>query len=334
MNEPLRVLIIGGGDMGKRHLQAFSAMKDVAIAGIAESDPERATVLAKHEAVEAVYHKYEEALEALKPDIVSVCLPAFLHASVSIAALEAGAYVLCEKPIALDEASAKAMIAASDAHNNRLGIIMQRRWSSLWQAAGHRRETLGSPLFYFCSDFRSVRPKAFMHDKQGSGGPVIDCAVHDFDMCIAWFGPAQSVYATASALATGKEAVDEVEELAVDTALITVRFAAGYTAQINYGWGMPPGFAEQVRNEIAGPDGLLKLYRDRIAHHYPDGSIQTIQNVSADDGHEAQIRDFVQAVRDGSTLPIAPRDAWAAATLSHCALASVASGEVVTVPEL
>ena len=79
MSNALRVLIIGGGDMGKRHLAAFSALEGITIAGMAEADPGRASALAEHEAVEAVYQDYEEALEALQPDIVSVCLPAFLQ---------------------------------------------------------------------------------------------------------------------------------------------------------------------------------------------------------------------------------------------------------------
>jgi myo-inositol 2-dehydrogenase/D-chiro-inositol 1-dehydrogenase len=275
-----------------------------------------------------VYTDWREALTTEQPEVVSVCVPACLHAEVSIAALEAGAYVMCEKPIALTLADADRMVAASEAAGNRLRIIFQRRWTPAWQFARERLEAIGSPVVYRASDFRRVRPKLAMHDARQNGGPVVDCAVHDFDMTLDWFGPATSVYATGSIFAQGKPEVASVAELAVDTATITVTFAQGNVANIAYGWGMPATFTDRVTNEVAGPDGLIEIVGDRAIHHHTDGQKEGYLHAEQD-GHVRQIAAFIDAIREGTPLPGDPRRAREASALSHAALESIRTGELI-----
>ena len=71
---------------------------------------------------------YEELFEVEKPDAVSVCLPNYLHAPVSIAALQAGCHVLCEKPMATSRAEAEEMIEAAKNNNKKLMIAHNQRF--------------------------------------------------------------------------------------------------------------------------------------------------------------------------------------------------------------
>ena len=63
-----------------------------------------------------------------KTDAVSVCLPNYLHAPVSIAALEAGCHVLCEKPMATSREEAEEMIEAAKSNNKKLMIAHNQRF--------------------------------------------------------------------------------------------------------------------------------------------------------------------------------------------------------------
>jgi len=331
MAESLNVLLVGSGDMGRRHADAYHDCEGVRICGIADSDQFKAESLATVHGNPPVFNDYAEALKVCRPDVVSVCVPAFRHAEVSIAALEAGAYVLCEKPIALTLEEADAMIAAHEANGDRLGIVFQRRYSTLWQAAIERLPELGKPLMYHAFDFREVRPKLMMHSQSGNGGPVIDSAVHDFDMLLQLIGPVESVFAMGNVFAEGKSEVASVEDLAIDTAAINLRLTGGHSASVTYGWGMPAGFPEQIRNEILGPEGMLRLFPDRIEHYQGENLIEDVVGIAIDDGHSVQISEFVTAIRSGTTLPIPPTEARAALALAYAALASIESGDPVVV---
>jgi len=326
----MRALVIGAGDMGRKHAAAYRALENVTLAGVADPDGQRAKVFVHNHAGAVQFSNSREAINEIQPDIVSVCLPAFLHKEVSVAALEAGAYVLCEKPIALTLEDAEAMVAAASRNEDRLGIVLQRRYAGAWAFAGKRIGDLGTPLIYHATDFRQVRPKLLMHSRGGNGGPVVDCAVHDFDRALEWFGPAVSVQAVGTIFAEGKPEVATVADLAIDTSNILVQFEAGHMASIQYGWGMPTGFNDYVRNEIVGPLGMLRVFEDRVEHHKGGGLVETRTGFS-DDGHARQIAAFVEAIRSESPLPVSPNEARAASVLSHAALDAIDTGNVVAV---
>lgn len=124
----IRIGVIGCGAIARRrHLPEYAYQPNVEIVAVADTNKERAEEMAALYGAEA-YTDYRELLQHEGLDAVSVCLPNALHAPVSIAAMEAGKHVLCEKPMAISIAEASAMIAASETtgkllmigHNQRL----------------------------------------------------------------------------------------------------------------------------------------------------------------------------------------------------------------------
>ncbi|MBD2847242.1 Gfo/Idh/MocA family oxidoreductase [Paenibacillus sp. IB182496] len=123
-----RVAVIGCGSIAKhRHIPEYENNEQVELVAFCDLVAERAQHYAdKHGA--KVYRDYQELLDEVKPDAVSVCLPNALHAPVSIAAAKVGAHVLVEKPMAATDEEAAAMIAAAEeagvylmvGHNQRL----------------------------------------------------------------------------------------------------------------------------------------------------------------------------------------------------------------------
>src|SRR5699024_7053608 len=95
-----RVAVIGCGSIARhRHLLEYRVNPNVEIVAVCDIIPERVQETAEEYGAQA-FTDYQELLEQIKPDLVSVCLPNYLHAPVSIAALKAGANILCEKPMA------------------------------------------------------------------------------------------------------------------------------------------------------------------------------------------------------------------------------------------
>lgn len=124
----LKVAVIGCGSIAKhRHIPEYADNPNVQLIAFCDIVRERAEGFAESYGGTA-YADYKELLAAEKPDAVSICLPNALHAPASIAAAEAGAHVLCEKPMATSEEDAQAMIDAAKAkgvylmigHNQRL----------------------------------------------------------------------------------------------------------------------------------------------------------------------------------------------------------------------
>ncbi|GAB3651073.1 Gfo/Idh/MocA family protein [Glycomyces tarimensis] len=107
-----RAAIIGTGFMGRVHSHAI-AVAGGEITGISGSTPERAAEAAASLRAETVYDDTDELIAAA--DVVHICTPNHLHAPLALAAIEAGKHVVCEKPLATDAATARAMTDAANA---------------------------------------------------------------------------------------------------------------------------------------------------------------------------------------------------------------------------
>ncbi|MEU6861094.1 Gfo/Idh/MocA family oxidoreductase [Glycomyces sp. NPDC046736] len=105
-----RAAIVGTGFMGRVHSHAI-AVAGGSVAGIAGSTPERALEAAASLRAEAVFEDLADLIDAA--DVVHVCVPNHLHAPIALAAIAAGKHVVCEKPLATDAATARAMTEAA-----------------------------------------------------------------------------------------------------------------------------------------------------------------------------------------------------------------------------
>jgi len=179
----LRVAFIGAGGIAGTHLSYLSKMDDVEI--VALSDVNEASMERHAEAygVSDCFTDAKEMLAAVKPDAVSVCTPNFLHAPNTIDALNAGAHVLVEKPMAMNAEEAQAMVNAAKKNRKKLVIGFQYRYNSntnfLREAdkAGH----FGKIMY---ARSQALRRRGipnwgvFGRKELQGGGPMIDIGVH------------------------------------------------------------------------------------------------------------------------------------------------------------
>lgn len=113
MDKKVRVLLVGSAFAADLHADAYARIKDRAqIVAIVGRKPEKVHALAKRYGFTdyAVYDDYRKAIQEVECDVVDICLPNFLHHDVTIAALERGRDVICEKPLATTVEDARNMV--------------------------------------------------------------------------------------------------------------------------------------------------------------------------------------------------------------------------------
>lgn len=323
-DEPLRVAIVGAGDMGGVHARAWKESGAGRVVAVADVDEARLEAFRAAHGVEDAATDYNELIDRVRPDAVSVCVPAFLHPAVTLHAAKAGCHVLCEKPIALTAEDGRSMIDACRSAGAKLAVAFQRRYDPLTRAVRDlvERDVLGRPLVWRSLDLREVRPKTRMHETTlGNGGPVVDCGVHWFDQWAVVFG-SEAVSVTARGgfrFGRGKQRLAAVQELAVDTAVVTVEYASGDVGELTICWGLPEGTAATSDETLFGPHGVARktesglqvLSGEHKEEHPLDG-----------DPRPALMRDFAAAVRANDAPPITGEDGLAALQVSLAALVS------------
>lgn len=126
---PVSIAVIGCGSIARhRHVKELAANPKAQLAAVCDVVKPRAEELAKQYNIPRVYTDWHDVIKDKSIDAVVVALPNYLHAPVTVAALQAGKHVLCEKPMATSAEEAESMIAAAKTagkflmigHNQRL----------------------------------------------------------------------------------------------------------------------------------------------------------------------------------------------------------------------
>lgn len=335
MKKPFGVCVIGCGYMGTIHAERWQAVPEAKITAVVDIIPERAAALA-HRTQSEAYLDYREALARLDVDVVSVCIPTNQHAEASIAALELGKHVLCEKPIARTLEQADAMIAAAEAHQVKLGLGFMRRHSPVVQdlkarlAAGE----LGRPVLYNAADIREIRPKLAMHGALVNGGPVIDMAVHLIDLWNTIFDShAVSVSAQGLKLGQDRSELAGIDPLAIDTATVLVKYASGDIGTFVVCWGLPPKVnPPDRRDQIYAPRGLGEAaygMRHQELLAMTEGGLWQTLSVSHEDMFQNEIKAFARWVLDEETFPASGEDGKAALRVALAAIQAIETGQTI-----
>src|SRR5207302_192754 len=99
------------------------------LVGVVDANPKQLEPCVPKLGANACFTDYKKMLKEIRPDLVSIALPNFLHAPVSIDCMRAGAHVFCEKPMALDVRQAQRMQIISRETRRKLGINLSYRFT-------------------------------------------------------------------------------------------------------------------------------------------------------------------------------------------------------------
>lgn len=333
--DELKICIIGAGHMGRHHVNGWRKVANAHIVAIADPDDGLAQTLAEQVGARP-YTTYQDAITHPGVNVVSICTPTFLHPQITLFAVEQGKHVLCEKPIALTLEDAQQMLSAAQNANVHFWIGLMRRYSEMtpilqqWFSDRH----LGRPVVAQTTNIMPLRPKRAMHDATANGGPLIDMIIHFVDIWSLLFqSEPVSVMAQGEILAANRAEIGHIQQKAIDTAAIIIRFASGDMGNIFVSWGMPPEGQIKLHEErCLGPNGqLIMRYRldfQTAVWQQPDGS-ETILAESAQSMYEREIEAFAEEIRQGERRYDTAVAAINGLKLSLAALESIKTGQVV-----
>ena len=245
-----RVAVVGtGAIVSGSHLPALRAHTDrVELVAAVDVDQGRLDAFRELAGEQvAGFTSVDAMLDAVHPDLVLIGTPPSLHRDQTVAALKAGAWVLCEKPLTLSLAEYDEIAAAEEASGAYAAVVFQHRYGS---GAVHARELitsgeLGAPLVAHCQTTWHRDAAYYAVPWRGKwasegGGPTMGHGIHQYDLMLHLLGEWQEISAMAARLVHDTESED------VSTAL--VRFRSGALAT--------------VVNSVLSPDEVSRIRID------------------------------------------------------------------------
>ena len=181
--KPIRVLVAGLGNMGRSHALAYHNNPGFEIVGLVN----RSVVpLPEELSSYAIHPSFGQALAELKPELVSINTYSDSHADYAVAAMEAGADVFVEKPLATTVADAERVVAAARKHGRKLVIGYILRHHPSWVRLIEEARKLGGP-YVFRMNLNQQSSGATWETHKSlmkTTSPIVDCGVHYLDVML------------------------------------------------------------------------------------------------------------------------------------------------------
>jgi predicted dehydrogenase len=248
-----RVLVVGLGHMGMSHALAYTRIPDYDVVGVCTRHI--ANVQVPEALAQARRHtEYEKALAELKPDVVSINTLPDTHADYANQAMEAGAHVFVEKPMALTVESAEQVVATAKRTRKKLVIGYILRQHPSWIKFVEIARQLGKPLVFRMNLNQQSNGETWEWHKRlmDSFPPIVDCGVHYVDiMCQMTPASPTRVHALGARLTT------EVESY--NYGMLQVAFDDGSVGWYEAGWGPMMSETAFFVKDVIGPKGSVSI---------------------------------------------------------------------------
>ncbi|MED3877670.1 Gfo/Idh/MocA family oxidoreductase [Priestia megaterium] len=311
----VKIGVIGCGSIAQhRHLPEYKMNEQVELVAVCDINTERANSVAQQYGVKA-YTNYEELLASGTVEAVSVCTPNYLHAPISVAALNSGVHVLCEKPMATSEEEAKAMIEAAKTNGKKLMIGHNQRFVASHQKARELIEKgeIGK-IYSFRTAFGHGGPEGWSVDGKDSWffkkdeafiGAMGDLGVHKTDM-LRYILNEEIVEVGAFVESNAKDFAN-----VDDNAVCVLKTESGIIGTLAASWAY--NGKEDNSTIVYGEKGILRLEDDptySLVAQYATGEVVNYELgkiQSNDEGGQSNsrvIEQFVDAVAEDKESPV------------------------------
>ena len=321
----LKVGVIGVGGIARTHMPGWLASPHAEVISGADLMPEALNSWASQWNIAKTSTNSADIINDPDIDIIDVCTPNMYHTDLTIAALEAGKHVICEKPLAPTPAEVQKMIDARDKSGKMLMTAQHFRFSGKSKAMKAEIDNGALGDIYHARSWMLRRTgvpnrPGFLLKKHSGGGATIDIGVHILDLTLWFMGNPKPISVTGVArkiLAGNPKAFGlwnfpepiqrdmDVEELA----LAFVRFENGATLVLEVSW--------MLHHNAPSEDMQMWLYGTIGGSHWPKGEIYTTnydthqsynttlqrtQDIA--EPHALECIEFAQAIVDGAPSPV------------------------------
>lgn len=310
--DPVRVGVIGVGNMGQHHTRVLSRFKDVELVGISDVNVERGLDTAGKYRIR-FFEDYQELLKHV--DAVCVAVPTRLHHAVGMACLSAGIHVLIEKPIAASIAEAESLVNAAAETNCILQVGHIERFNPAFQELHKVLKTEE----LLALEARRMSPYS---QRANDVSVVLDLMIHDIDLLLELAGSTVATLTASGSRASNSGYLDYVTA--------TLGFSNGIVATLTSSkvtHRKIRSITAHCKNSLTDADFLnneILIHRQTTADcstdygqvlYRQDGLIEKVYTSNIEPLH-AELEHFINCVRGGEQPSVGGEQALKALRLA------------------
>lgn len=253
---PIKVLVVGCGNMGASHAQAYQSIDGFEICGIVSTGKSKEVLNEKLGGGYPLFSDYEAAIEATRPDAVCISTYPDTHEAFAIKALESNCHVFIEKPLADTVEGAERVAAAAQKTGKKVVVGYILRHHPSWEKFVELSHELGKPLVMRMN--LNQQSHGIMWDVHRnlmkSLSPIVDCGVHYIDvMCqMTRSKPLQVT-------AIGARLTNDIAENNYNYGQLQIRFEDGSVGWYEAGWGPMMSETAFFIKDVIGPKGCVSI---------------------------------------------------------------------------
>lgn len=257
--EKIKVGIIGSGFIAEHHCHSYSLLPNIEIIGISSLQKEEAIrLMKKYKIPGKPFNNYEDLLKC-DCEIISACVPNFLHKEITINILSSGSHAFVEKPLARTVNEGEEMLDVEKSSNRRIFYCENNMYAPTFSKVKQVIEegALGEIYMGRGKEQHSGPHSAWFYKrKESGGGALLDLGIHDI-ACLNWYlnCDVKEVFCQTKNIVKdrGKFGICEVE----DNAVGILYFENGAQVVIEESWTAPGGY--DMRFELFGTKGQIKV---------------------------------------------------------------------------
>jgi predicted dehydrogenase len=319
----LGIGVLGVGEMGRRHAENLRRnVPDARLIAIADVSEERARQTATELEIERSYNSLEAMLENKEIEAVLIATPDKFHANAIGTIARAGRDMLCEKPLALNLADARAALEAVSKSDRRLQIGFMRRYDPAYAAAMKRIEAgeIGVPVIFKSVGRDKDQPPIAAYESNVNGMIFYTNTIHDFDLA-RWLMRDEVSDVHAYTTSTIRPEVAKYGD--VVASVVNLQYRQGAIGNIeSYAQAV---YGYDVRTEIVGSQGAIligNLERMPAVFLTARGGERTLADhflVTFAEAYLAEVRDFVDNILHDKPLRVSGEEGLKALAIAVAA---------------
>ena len=296
---PVRVLVVGCGNMGASHAAAYQLIDGFQICGIVSTGKSKEVLNEKLGGGYSLYSDFDTALSETKPDAVCISTYPDTHEEFAIKSLESGAHVFIEKPLAATVEGAKNVVSAANKAGKKVVIGYILRHHPSWERFVLEAQNLGKPLVMRMN--LNQQSHGYMwgvhKNLMNSLSPIVDCGVHYIDvMCQMTRSKPLRVNAI------GARLTEEIPAGNYNYGQLQIWFEDGSVGWYEAGWGPMISETAFFVKDVIGPKGSVSIVAKDAGGAGKSSSIEAHTKTESIRIHHAELNDKDEFVNEDTWI--------------------------------
>jgi predicted dehydrogenase len=256
MNSPIRILVIGCGNMGAAHATAYHQMPEFEICGLVARGESKVRLNKNLGGEYPLFDDFETALKSAKPDAVCISTYPDTHEEFALKALESGCHIFIEKPLADSVTGCEKIIAKAQEKDKKVVVGYILRHHPSWIRFIEEAQKMGKPLVIRMN--LNQQSQGFMWDVHRnlmkSLSPIVDCGVHYIDV-MCQMTRSKPVWVSA----IGARLTEDIAKDNYNYGQLQIRFEDGSVGWYEAGWGPMISETAFFIKDVFGPKGSVSI---------------------------------------------------------------------------